>query len=326
MAAIRRILVAIKDPDARSQPTLRKAAQLAHALGAGLQLFHALTEPVYVDAVALAGHSLKGLQARAVKSRLAKLERLAATLRADGLRVDVSCAWDFPAYEAVVRCAERRKADLIVAERHAQKHVAPWLLRFNDWELLRRSRLPVLLVKSPRPYARRPILAAIDPGHTFAKPARLDAAVLQAGARLATALRASLHVVHSYESLPVTFGEADLYTPQLAARVEAQTAAQATQGMRRALEGQSIPRSRQHLVSGRAENVIPALAAKLRTGILVMGAVSRSGLRRLLIGNTAERILDTVSCDVLVIKPAQFKARVKRARRGLKYIATPLAY
>ncbi len=326
MPAIRRILVAIKDPDARSQPALRKAAQLAKAMGSGLQLFHALADPVYVDAVVEGARSLKSLQAQALKSRLAKLERMATKLRADGLRVDVACAWDFPAYEAVVRCAGRCKADLIVAERHAQRHVAPWLLRFNDWELLRRSHLPILLVKSSRPYARKPVLVAVDPAHANAKPARLDAALLQAGAQVAAALRVSLHVVHSYEPLPLTFGQAEVYVPPLDIRAETQVAAHAAKGLKRVLEGRGVARGRQHLVRGYAEEVIPTLAAKLRAGILVMGAVSRSGLRRLLIGNTAERILDGVNCDVLVLKPAQFKTRIQRARRGLKYIATPMGF
>jgi hypothetical protein len=40
MQHIRRILVAIKDPKARSSPAIVKAAQLAHACGADLELFH----------------------------------------------------------------------------------------------------------------------------------------------------------------------------------------------------------------------------------------------------------------------------------------------
>ena len=35
-----------------------------------------------------------------------------------------------------------------------------------------------------------------------------------------------------------------------------------------------------------------------------MGAISRSGLKRLVIGNIAEQVLDALPCDVLVLKPA----------------------
>jgi hypothetical protein len=46
MSAIRRILVAIKDLDGKHLPSVLKAAQLARAYGAQLDLFHGLTAPL----------------------------------------------------------------------------------------------------------------------------------------------------------------------------------------------------------------------------------------------------------------------------------------
>jgi hypothetical protein len=48
MRSIRRILVALKDPAAEAAPALVKAEQLAKALGAELELFHAIATPLYV--------------------------------------------------------------------------------------------------------------------------------------------------------------------------------------------------------------------------------------------------------------------------------------
>ena len=53
-----------------------------------------------------------------------------------------------------------------------------------------------------------------------------------------------------------------------------------------------------------------ALTKRLRASLVVMGAISRSGIQRLLIGNTAERVLDDMPCDVLIVKPAGFKSKV----------------
>ncbi|MGH8313881.1 MAG: universal stress protein, partial [Steroidobacterales bacterium] len=39
--------------------------------------------------------------------------------------------------------------------------------------------------------------------------------------------------------------------------------------------------------------------------IMVLGAVARSSLQRVLIGSTAERLLDRLPCDILVIKPSR---------------------
>ena len=54
--------------------------------------------------------------------------------------------------------------------------------------------------------------------------------------------------------------------------------------------------------------------------MVVMGAISRSGLKRLVIGNIAEQVLDALPCDVLVMKPANFKSRVKSRMRGVQLV------
>ena len=186
MPAPKSILVAVKVTSRHArQPALRKAAQLAQATGAKLELFHAITAQLYVDAFALQGMSIPEVEKQWRQKSLKALEKHAQRLRDQGLIVVTSCDWDFPAYEAVVRRATRSGSDLIVAERHAARHVLPWLLRFNDWELLRRSPVPVLLIKRAQPWKRPVILAAIDPSHVFAKPAGLDLDILEESQALA---------------------------------------------------------------------------------------------------------------------------------------------
>jgi len=75
--------------------------------------------------------------------------------------------------------------------------------------------------------------------------------------------------------------------------------------------------TRNHLLSGSAAVEIPLAARRLRASLLVMGDMSRRGLQRWFIGDTAERIVDELRCDVLIVKPAGFKARIGRRRRGM---------
>ena len=44
--------------------------------------------------------------------------------------------------------------------------------------------------------------------------------------------------------------------------------------------------------------------------LIVMGTIGRSGLSGLLIGSTAEEVIDQVNCSVLTIKPANFKSPI----------------
>lgn len=318
----RRILVAIKDPAARSQPALRKAAQLAHGSGARLALFHALAVPMYPDAYTVAGQSLQKMQAEWRERARLKLEKLAVPLRAEGLKISTECEWDFPAYEAVIRRAQRDRADLIVAERHAARHVLPWLLRFNDWELLRRSPVPVLLVKRGGSWNRPAVLAAIDPAHSFAKPAKLDDAILTAASTLSTALGGTLHVAHAWTDPPASTRIAAA-APQVAVAMERRAQRAARAAFDQALAKAGVKSAKKHFVAGTPDEVLPKVARRQRAGIVVMGAISRSGLKRLVLGNIAEQVLDALPCDVLVVKPADFQPRVPAKGRGVQLIPTP---
>jgi universal stress protein E len=326
MSKLRRILVAVKDPAARTQPAVRKAAQLAAASGARLELFHAIATPIYFDTFFMEGTSLQETQRQWRDRLLAQLEKQAAKLRSDGLKVDTACEWDFPAYEAVIRRATRMKADLIVAERHATLHILPWLLRFNDWELLRRSPVSVLLIKRPQPYRNPTVLAAIDPSHSFAKPARLDADIIAAGQMLTDTLGGKLHVVHAWAGATFPAERLGPVSADLTATLERQVSRVARKTFSDAVSNTGIPTARRHLVAGHAVDVIPRVAKKQHAAVVVMGAISRSGLKRLVIGNIAEQVLDALPCDVLVLKPTAFKSRVAGKTRGAQLVATPLPY
>lgn len=189
MPAVHRILVAVKALDGKPLPAVLKAAQLARAYGAQLELFHALATPVYADPVLTSAQGMVSLEHELRQNALRRLESIADRLRVHSIKVTVSADWDYPAHEAVVRRAQVIKADLIVASLHSGRHRLPWLLRLTDWELVRQSPIPLLLVKNPRPYRHPAVLVAIDPARAYEKPLQLDKEILRIGRTLTTALR-----------------------------------------------------------------------------------------------------------------------------------------
>lgn len=323
MRRIRRILVAVKEPASPALPAVAKGAQLARAFDAELVLFQALASPLYLAGdVPLLGDSLAAAERTRRDACLARLERLARRLRRANLRVAVCAEWDYPVYEAVIREAARRHADLIVAERHGGGHIAAGFLHLTDWELLRRSPLPVLLVKRSGRYRHPVVLAAVDPEHSYDKPARLDTDIARTAATLATLLGGQLHALHAYVPLPVTaLARGTVLTDQEVARLESQAAAIAREKLGRLLRKARVSPPRLHIVARHPADAIEQVATQTRTAIVVMGAIARSGLKRLLIGNTAEKVLDHLPCDVLVVKPAQLMKPVPRSRRGARYVS-----
>jgi len=87
------------------------------------------------------------------------------------------------------------------------------------------------------------------------------------------------------------------------------------------LDGADVPESRRHMLACHPMDAIEQVASDIGSDIVVMGAISRSGLGRLIIGNTAERVLDRLPCDVLIVKPRRFVSRVPRTRRGAQIVA-----
>src|ERR1017187_2266217 len=163
MSSIRQILVAVRALDATALPSVLKAAQLARAFQAQLEIYHCLDTPLYTDLQMLANRTLGELERSLQQQALHRLEAIADPLRRHHIKVAVRAAWDFPAYEAIIRRAVKIKADLIVASAHAGRHRLPGLMRLTDWELVRLSPIPLLLVKDERPYRRPAVLAAVDP-------------------------------------------------------------------------------------------------------------------------------------------------------------------
>jgi universal stress protein E len=71
-----------------------------------------------------------------------------------------------------------------------------------------------------------------------------------------------------------------------------------------------VPLARVHLEQGAAAEVLPRVAEGLGAALVVMGAVSRSRLQEVFLGSTAERVLDRLGCDVLVVKPGDFTEKL----------------
>jgi universal stress protein E len=159
------------------------------------------------------------------------------------------------------------------------------------------------------------VLAAVDPFHAHARPADLDARLLETGGAIAGLLRGRFRVFHAYWPLvavqPVVAAAGSL----VMVPPEADTAH--TQQVMRAIgelaDKAGIPRSRCHLRMGEVADQLSVFARRTGTAIVVMGAVSRSAIKRFFIGNAAERTLDRLNCDVLVVKPRGFRSGVERA-------------
>ena len=151
------------------------------------------------------------------------------------------------------------------------------------------------------------MLAAVDPFHAHDKPASLDRQIVAAASDVASSTDGEVHLVHTYDLMMGLGRAANRTFKPIRLKVE-----EIESDMRRehremlaTLARQcDVDSERTHILSGSAREMIPAFARELGADLVVMGALARWGIKRAVIGSTAERVLDALHCDVLVVRVA----------------------
>lgn len=290
------ILVVI-EADAEQQPAVRRAAELARKSGAQLELVLADFSPYLEDGYYFDPAQAKELRYAHGEERLKELESLAAPLRESGLEVAVTTAWGNPPQDEIVRRVRESSPSLVVASTRHHHKIARLLLSNEDWELVRNCPAPLLLVKQESWPDAPAIIAAVDPDHAHDKPAELDRRIIAAGQAMASATGGRVFLFHS------------AWLPPLAGAFPLQPdAGEENRKLTELAQAAGIDESVCHWSTEEITRSLPAMVEEQGASLVVMGAVSRSRLDRLLIGNTAERLLDRLTCDVLVIKPEHMSA------------------
>ncbi len=306
MQRFKNILVVL-DPGAQQQPALERAADLARLYGARLHVFVVLEDlPLELKTLLSAPHTGE-LRERVEQQQRGRVEALLAPLRERGIDLHLDIQWHRVAFLVIIREVLRQGHDLIIKTTGGATETGMMLFNPTERHLMRKCPCPVWMVKPESHLDSHPaykrILVAVDPLPDELANQTFNARILQLAASIAAEDEAELHIVHSHQEYDAIALEhlgvelEDINERSLMLR---------RQGMERLLAKLSLAKNRCHLVLGSPEEAIPKFATREGIDLIVMGTVARTGIPGLLIGNTAEKILDSVECDVLSIKPEGF--------------------
>jgi universal stress protein E len=155
------------------------------------------------------------------------------------------------------------------------------LKKTADWTLLRAANCPVLLIDPHRPPRPSKVLVAVKLNPDSDTYAVLNQQVIATSHRISEALDAELHAVTVFKGDQMYFDR------------------------QKFADSCGLPRNRVHTVEGSPHKGIAEATRQLGSDILVIGSASRnikeSGM---VIGDTAERIIDAVDTDIVVIPSA----------------------
>ena len=248
------------------------------------------------------------------------VERARWLAKKTGASVELfTCEPDRSLGAEIVRKVARSRPDLVVKDTHYHRLIRRSLFSNTDWNLIRACPAPLMLVRTGSRAAVKTIVAAVDPLHAHDKPARLDHGIITAAQELADVANGELHVVHAFDPATAYAISADAMSFPIGAPIDV-----AGKDLKRRhvaaldalLAGYAISKERVHLGEGDTREVLIASIAELDADIVVMGSVARGAIKRMLLGSTAELILDHLPCDLLIVKLEPTKRRPRTAAKS----------
>jgi universal stress protein E len=205
--------------------------------------------------------------------------------------------WENPPHKGIISRAKMLDVSLVIKTTRKHRKLARHFLSNVDWELVRYCPSPLLLVKD-LPWSREPtFIAAVDLEYGNDKPSNLNPKLISSALNLATICDGAVHLYHSAWRPPLS-GLYPLDTDSGLSQLKLLALAQ----------DHAINKEVCHCDSEPVALGLPSLTDAIGASAIVMGAISRSRLDRIMIGSTAERVLDELACDVFIIKPDQLVA------------------
>ena len=213
-----------------------------------------------------------------------------------GTRVGLRVVWRKDVAPWIIRRTETRAYDYVVKTAH---HSASASYTSTDWQLLRESAAPVLIVSGQRWHRSRPLLVALDLATRSKAKQALNRTVLANAKALADALGVSVSCISAVE------------VPDILTDLDVVDAKAFTRRVKADMQPHIAQLSALHSLTARdfrcrrgaTGDVIAREATRIDAQLVVMGTVGRRGLRAKMLGNTAESVLQSLSMDVLAIRP-----------------------
>ena len=199
------------------------------------------------------------------------------------------CAMGLP-HERIVDLSESEGCDLIVMGAKGMLSLDKTLMGDTTAKVIGYSVKDILVVPEKTTLVFNKILVATD-GSEYSRRAMVRAV------EFAEAYDTELYVVAIVEIMPEIYSIAPQVVEEKVKKTEDYIA-----GIQKLADSHGIKSRGFVRDSAEPYNVIAEIAEKEQVGLIVMGSHGRTGLKRFLMGSTAERVIAQAPCPVLVVK------------------------
>ena len=297
-----RILVAVDfSPDAAA--ALKQAVWLARQTGVQIVLAHTipdLSKSVYW------GPYEREMNQRELRDRSdTAMRRMIVDLNAMDLDVKFETLLGEPFVE-ITHAVQEEGYNLVLAGTRGLGKWEHFFVGSTAKRLIRKCPSSVWIVKVGHICPPKVVLAATDFSHVSLK-------AVKEGLRVAQQASAEFHLLHVVDSKDVPEDLISRIPKGSSLRQEINE--EATRRLEEFLDSLAVDRTQiqVHLSWGTPWQEIQRISRHQAADLIVIGTVGRSGIKGLLLGNTAEKVLDTCDCSILTVKPDGFVSPIDPA-------------
>ena len=295
MKKVENILVVMDLPKQR-QTALDRGITLSDQLGAHLHLAAFVHHEMYDQKDVFETHQRRAVREALEHERERWLRDRVRDAKIAAKNVTTQVVWEKHIHDWVTKACEAGDYDIVLKSAHNSKTLVHTP---TDWHLLRECPAPVLIATRSKWPAKARVLAAVDPTRKDRAHKRLNKRVIEAAIAFAETHDAEVHLGWSVQA-PEVLADLDVIDPDAYRKQLIETM---TPRLHELADQFGIPHSRIHTPKGKPGVALSGLAAKLKAEVIVLGTTARTGVSGLLVGNTAEKVLNDARCDILAIKP-----------------------
>lgn len=303
--SIKRRILAVVEPDNQPRIVVERATWLASLMNCDIQLL--LCDPILspLGMGIIPSDKSSELERAIEQVQQGFANELAQIARDKGIGVTTELIEERPIAEAVMSRAEITKPKFIMKGTQFHSDAERGIMVDTDWQLARICPFPIWFVKASEFEDDPVIVAAVDPTHSHDKPAALDDVIVRMAKSIAGLTNGKVHLFHTYERLAGVGDEAmKVFRP---IKLEIDKIDKKVKEEHRdaldALAGRNdIGDKFVHQLPGRTRDLLPTFVRTHGAQLVVMGALARWGFKRMIIGSTAERVMDHLPCDIVVVR------------------------
>ncbi|CAH9057153.1 Universal stress protein E [Pseudoalteromonas haloplanktis] len=298
METIKRI-IAVIDPTKDDQNALARSIDLAKKSGASITAFMTVYDFSYEMTTMLSGDEREAMRKAVLKDRELWLKDLVSPYQ--NININTQVIWHNRPYEAIINTVINDKYDLVIKGTHQHGALKAVIFTPTDWHLVRKCPTPVLFVKDMAWPAHGNILAAVNAVSENDQHLSLNKRIIKDAQFLCELANAKLNLVNAYPATPVNIAiEIPEFNPGLYNESVKKHHIESTNELASEF---NLTSEQCFIEEGLPEDVIPDVAKRLNSELVVIGTVGRTGLSAALVGNTTEHVIDSLDCDVLALKP-----------------------